>query len=51
MSAKDNVALKKKSLCDKEILEFFYCIEDKLTLEPDLIQQFISIIQEFNEQR
>lgn len=51
MTNKEGISLKKKNICEKEIQEFFYFIEERLSSEPQKIEQFVTIIKEFNNQK
>ena len=43
-----SVSVKKKSLHEKEILEFFYAIEDRFHQDESKIREFIEIINKEN---
>lgn len=51
MSNKENFQAKRKSVCEKDIQDYFFFLEDRLSGEPKKIEQFTSIVEEFNNQK
>ena len=51
MSKIQNIQIKRKNICDKDIQDFFFIIEDKLENNQSKIDQFTDVIREFNAQK
>lgn len=51
MSNIQNIQIKRKNICDKDIQDFFFIIEDKLENNQSKIEQFTDVIREFNAQK
>ena len=51
MSNIQNIQIKRKNICDKDIQDFFFIIEDKLENNQSKIDQFTDVIREFNAQK
>ena len=51
MSNIQNIQIKRKNICDKDIQDFFFIIEDKLEKNQSKIDQFTDVIREFNAQK
>lgn len=46
-----NSQVKRKNICDKDIQDFFFFVEEKLGNNQDKLEKFIDVIQEFNAQK
>jgi hypothetical protein len=51
MSSSQNNQSKRKNICDKEIQDFFFFMEDKLENNRKKIDQFIELIEQFTPQK
>lgn len=46
-----NLQVKRKNICDKDIQDFFFVIEERFENSQDKIEKFVDVIQEFNPQK
>ena len=51
MASSSPYPIKKKNLNDKEILEFFYAVEERFSHDESKIKEFIDIINQEGIQR
>jgi hypothetical protein len=51
MTSSSPYQIKKKNLNDKEILEFFYAVEERFNHDESKIREFIDIINQEGTQR
>ena len=51
MTSSSSYPIKKKNLSDKEIIEFFYAVEERFNHDESKIKEFIDIINQEGTQR
>ena len=51
MSNIQNFQVKRKNICDKDIQDFFFLIEDRFENNQSKIEQFIDLVRDFGNQK